>query len=84
MSARFVLENGRRGEIERTIRRLMAEEEGEKMRIRATHLKEMVNLCVKLVDYPLWKNISEELSLNIYFTQVEKCPSATSRSPILV
>ena len=46
----FLLENGsERGEIERTIRRLMAEEEGlgQEMRRRATHLKEMVNLCLK-------------------------------------
>ena len=44
----FLLENGlERGEIERTIRRLMAEEEGQEKRSRATHLKEMVNLCLK-------------------------------------
>ena len=44
----FLLENGlERGEIERTIRRLMAEEEGQEMRSRATHLTEMVNLCLK-------------------------------------
>ncbi|RVW60814.1 UDP-glycosyltransferase 76E12 [Vitis vinifera] len=44
----FLLENGwDRGEIERTIRRLMAEEEGQEMRRRVMHLKEMVNLSLK-------------------------------------
>ncbi|KAJ9684447.1 hypothetical protein PVL29_016754 [Vitis rotundifolia] len=44
----FLLENGwERGEIERTIRRLMAEEEGQERRRRVMHLKEMVNLSVK-------------------------------------
>ncbi|KAL6327330.1 hypothetical protein AAG906_018783 [Vitis piasezkii] len=42
------LENGlERGEIERTIRRLMVEEEGQEIRRRSIELKENADLCLK-------------------------------------
>ncbi|KAL6327311.1 hypothetical protein AAG906_018764 [Vitis piasezkii] len=42
------LENGlERGEIERTIRRLMVEEEGQEIRRRSIELKEKADLCLK-------------------------------------
>lgn len=44
----FLLENGwESGSVERAIRRLMVEEEGQEMRRRAMQLKEMANLCLK-------------------------------------
>ncbi|KAM1253378.1 hypothetical protein ACFX2J_041266 [Malus domestica] len=42
------LEHGiERGEVERTIRRLMVEEEGEEIQDRALKLMEEANLCLK-------------------------------------
>ena len=53
----FLLENGlERGEIERTIRRLMAEEEGlgQEMRRRATHLKEYLIFLWRFFRLASW------------------------------
>jgi hypothetical protein len=36
-----------RGEIERTVRRLMVDEEGKEMRKRGKNLKERIELCIK-------------------------------------
>ncbi|KAL6311784.1 hypothetical protein AAG906_022908 [Vitis piasezkii] len=47
VNARYASEVWKVGEIERTIRRLMAEEEGQEMRRRVMHLKELVNLSLK-------------------------------------
>ncbi|KAF3433581.1 hypothetical protein FNV43_RR24683 [Rhamnella rubrinervis] len=70
------LENGmERGEIEKIIRKLMVEKEGEEIRDRVTKLKEKANLCLKQ-DGSSYKSldslVSHILSLESFSFQAQR------------